>query len=283
MEKLRIGPILEDLYARDFEYVLKNYNVTRGEILGILEDYTLHEYLDSRLDKYRLLLKQKENLLSIKGKRFGLISDTHIGNPKARWDYIQMAYDFFAVNQVDAVLHLGDLLDGFQGNDYNKQKSAEIQKYFQDQLTDFESNYPKIIPTYLLLGNHDEWFRQMGFNLFKKLPSLNSTLRVLGYGGYRILLNGVMFYLSHPIANCYCVSNRDCKLVLRGHSHYFEYNQHRGLFRLNTCSDTHPNPASGSYELAGGFSLLSFPKNMICFENYSFYHDDIVKSLCLKL
>ena len=70
---------------------------------------------------------------------------------------------------------------------------------------------------------------------------------------------------------------------MRGHSHYFEYNHQRRLFRLNTCSDTHPSPAGGDYELAGGFSILSFPKNMLCFENYSFYHDDIVKSLCLKI
>ncbi len=281
MKKIKINPILNDLDNRGFDYVISKYNLTTGEVLGILEDYVSREHLDGRLSKYRTLLNQKKVLTSLKGSRFGLISDTHIGNKKARWDYIQAAYDFFYYNDADAVIHLGDLFDGVDIS--NNLKRDKARHCFEKQLKEFQLNYPKTLPTYLLLGNHDEWFRQFGFDLFEELPTKNSSMNVLDYGGYRIKLNRTLFYLSHPINNGYCVSNKGCKVILRGHSHYFEYNRQRSLFRLNTCSDTHPNPAGGDYELAGGFSLLSFPSKTICFENYSFYHDDIVKSLCLKL
>ena len=283
MKKIAIGPILEDLNSKGFDYVVTKYALTTGEVLGILEDYVSREHLDARLSKYRTLLNQRKVLTSLKGSRFGLISDTHIGNKKARWDYITAAYDFFYYNDVAAVIHLGDLFDGVESSNNFQTNRDKARHCFEKQLKEFQLNYPKTLPTYLLLGNHDEWFRQFGFDLFEELPTKNSSMNVLDYGGYRIKLNRTLFYLSHPINNGYCVSNKGCKVILRVHSHYFEYNRQRSLFRLNTCSDTHPNPAGGDYELAGGFSLLSFPSKTICFENYSFYHDDIVKSLCLKL
>lgn len=278
-----MGPILEDLYYNDFNYVLLKYQLTYGEVLGILDNYISNEYLDTRLDYYRKLLKRKKIFTSIKANRVGIISDTHIGNSKTRWDYIEAAYDFFYYNDIEVVLHLGDLLDGFQKSDNVQSEVEKVRPYFQEQLNDFQMNYPQKIFTYILLGNHDERFRHFGFDLFKELPALNKEVCVLAYGGYRFQINDHMFYLSHPIQNVYYVLNNGCELNLRGHSHYFEYDARRKLFRLNTCSDAHPNPATADYELAGGFSVLSFPKKRMCFENYSFYHDDIVKSLCLKL
>lgn len=283
MKKIKVGYILEDLNCHGFDYVLAHYDLTRGEILGIIEDYIAREHIDKRVKKFEYLLKKKEILTHLKGNRIGLISDTHIGNKKANFEYIRTAYDFFYYNDVDAVLHLGDLFDGYQSCDCFQSDLAKATRSFKKQLEEFKESYPTSIPTYVLLGNHDAWFREADIDLFQEIPRLNPNMTVLDYGGYRIQIHGKMFYLSHPIQNCYCVTNRGCILTLRGHAHYFEYNQQRKMFRLNTCSDTHPNPAGGDYELAGGFSMLTFPKGMINFENYSFYHGDVVKSLCLKI
>lgn len=280
MEKKKVEAILKDLHVHDYRFILDKYQITRGELLGILNSSLATGLLSIRLRNKHYSIVEEGLLKKIPGKRFGLISDTHIGNKKARWDYIQMAYDFFDSHHADAVLHLGDLFDGYH-DAYCGGIHEDKMAFLERQLKEFEDNFPTKLPTYLLLGNHDEWFRKYKFDLCSLLPCLNSNVIVLDYGGYLISLGGLPFYLSHPITNIYCISNPGY-ITLRGHSHYFEYHQKNNVFRLNTCSDANPNSSDGNYGLVGGFAFLSFSNKMMCFETYLFYHDDIVKSLTLK-
>ena len=59
MKKIKVDYVLEDLNCHGFDYVLSHYDLTRGEVLGIIEDYIAHEHIDNRVKKFQYLLKKK--------------------------------------------------------------------------------------------------------------------------------------------------------------------------------------------------------------------------------
>lgn len=90
-------------------------------------------------------------------KKFLLISDTHIGNSKMQnFKLINNIYDFALKNGIKNIFHLGDVFEGIDCNDSEKEKMIKIEK----QVNLFKNYYPNLEPdelrTISLLGNHDK-------------------------------------------------------------------------------------------------------------------------------
>lgn len=126
-------------------------------------------YYDSKWSRIYEEFKSNESL-----KKVLLISDTHIGNEDIyNQKIIDNIYEYAVKNNVNCIIHLGDLFDGIK--DYYP---SDYMKEFERQLSLFEKYYPNMtkegIMTYLLKGNHDESMENI-------LERDGLDLRVLNY------------------------------------------------------------------------------------------------------
>lgn len=126
-------------------------------------------YYDSKWSRIYETFKADESL-----KRVLLISDTHIGNKDIyNQRIIDNIYGYAVKNNVNCILHLGDLFEGI-----NKCYPNDYKKEYERQLSLFEKYYPNTskdgIMTYSIKGNHDESIENI-------LEKDNLDLRVLHY------------------------------------------------------------------------------------------------------
>lgn len=131
--------------------------------------------------------------------RFVIIADTHFGNIGDRFDLIESIYEYAIKHGIHSILHLGDLIEGFNPriNNIDRLKmtdAIETAKYVT-------KNYPKdnSITNYILLGNHD--FRTIctqGFDISTLISNARLDMEFLGYKNATIELRKDSIGLQHP-------------------------------------------------------------------------------------
>ena len=95
--------------------------------------------------------------------KFGLIADTHIGSLYQRTDALKAFYEHCEREEIETVLHAGDLLAGF--NVYRGQifELYPNGRSWPEQRDMFTALAPKIngITTHFISGNHDASFKKL--------------------------------------------------------------------------------------------------------------------------
>ncbi len=276
---LEYKEIISKLSMANFDILKGNYYLKHTEMLGLL-DYGLHdknitkerkEVLEALKCKYQFSLVLNES-------KIGIISDTHIGSELASAFYIKKSYDFFKENNITTVLHLGDILDGFDERDILT-KNELIAKLYK-QITLFHDIFPTNMTTYAILGNHDTKFKQLNIDLYKELSSL--TFIIFGPGGAYINCSNYKLFMEHKVNSSILVPpyyNYD--VILQGHSHLFKFKENRNIFKIGSCSNLQPNNYIFN-NYAPGFAIISTTDSLIG-ETYNFKEDDIIHTLSLKL
>lgn len=176
--------------------------------------------------------------------RVGVISDTHIGSLYFRDDWLQGALDRFAHDEVDIVVHVGDVTEGMSNRPghiyelqhlgYSEQKQAAIE-----QLQPFTS-----WPLYMIDGNHDRWFiKSNGAKIVQDIAADLPNTQFIGHDTGAIDIAGIAIQLWHgEDGSSYAHSYRLQKVIealpgggkpnilLTGHVHksgyFFERNVH---------------------------------------------------------
>lgn len=193
--------------------------------------------------------------------RFGLVSDTHLGNRCARLDVVNALYDIFQEEGVKTVLHGGNLVDGECR--YNQ---AELLAHgVEGQIAYAAKHYPQregIVTRFLSADDHEGWWAQrIGFdigrhmeNQFHKLG--RNDLQWLGHMEVDLQLNEdnprSVLRIMHPGGgSSYATSYQVQKfseswqggekpvVALYGHYHktgYF-YPREVHCFLMGTCED----------------------------------------------
>ena len=91
--------------------------------------------------------------------KFGAIADTHLGSKYERLDLLNLLYDIFKQENVKAVFHGGNYVDGeFRFNKYETKTHG-----FDEMIDYFIKNYPERegITTYFVDGDdHEGWWTQ---------------------------------------------------------------------------------------------------------------------------
>lgn len=139
------------------------------------------------------------------------ISDTHLGHSKANLRYLYEIYNYCLKNNINIVLHCGDLLEGINQSKYNHEEQIEYVL----------ENYPsaKNILTFIALGNHEEEFlTTCGYNLKTILEKERDDLISLGYGQSKLDINGNNIFVSHK-KNL----NQEYGIKVSGHSHRYKF------------------------------------------------------------
>lgn len=143
------------------------------------------------------------------------IADTHFGNEKSNMYYVELIYDYCIKNNINIVLHLGDILQG------NKENIMSLEEQIEYLINEYP-NIPNII-TFLQLGNHDEDITKvLGLNIKKIIENNRDDIVPLGYNMNQLKIGKNNIYLSHE--NKFTSSSG---LRIAGHSHKYKFNSHQ--------------------------------------------------------
>ena len=276
---LKYKEIVKRLTLENFDILKEEYKLNHNVMLGIL-DYGLHDK-DIFEDKRKILNKLKYKYqfsLVLKDSKYGIISDTHIGNEKDSPYYINKSFKLLEQNGINKVLHTGDILDSYDER-YDLTQDELINLHYK-QIVRFHDIWPTNIITYAILGNHDTKFKRLGINLYKELSS--DIFTILGAGGAYIKCSNYKLFLEHNVPTSVLVPpHYNYDLILKGHSHFFKFKENRNAFRVASCSNLQPNSYSlGFY--APGFATLSTTDGLVI-DGYNFIKDETVHTLTLKI
>lgn len=166
--------------------VMKDLDLKEHEIYGLVSLLKQQGYLFDIIDDKIVKIKPiKENEVykipdTSEHIKLLLISDTHLGNKYDRLDILRYLYDKAENNNIDYVLHSGDLTEGRSNRDEQIYSLKEASYTGQrDYVVD---NYPQSsIPTYLISGNHDLWWvKKCGADIVRDICSKREDLTYLG-------------------------------------------------------------------------------------------------------
>ena len=276
---LKYKEIVKRLTLENFDILKEEYNLNHNVMLGVL-DYGLHDK-DILEDKRKILneLKYKYQFsLVLKDSKYGIMSDTHIGNEKDSPYYINKSTNLLKQAGINKVLHTGDILDSYDERDTLTQD--ELINLHYKQIVRFHDIWPTNIITYAILGNHDTKFKRPGIDLYKELSSY--TFTILGTGGAYLKCSNYKLFLEHNVPSSILVPpHYNYDLILKGHAHFFKFKENRNAFRVASCSNLQPNSYSlGFY--APGFATLSTIDGLVI-DGYNFIKDETVHTLTLKI
>lgn len=283
----RYEKISRRLNATNFYDFMNRDDLSYNEMLGLI-DYGVRFGNIPLVQKVHLkqLLQQKQCLFKLTATKIGVISDTHIGNDYMNWDYIHKAYHLFGEEGVNDVFHLGDLFDGYSTRDYSDDDEThnELLLHCYRQIMEFAKEYPKDFDTYILFGNHDERFEQIGIDIWSQLLAKRDDIQLLGYGGSYVSCNDTIFYLEHPVKCSTLIPPKfNFDLILRGHSHFFRYKPKQDTLTVTTCSDLKTRYGTLDTIPDPGCAIISFTDDCYNIDGYTFVQDNIEKPLTLTL
>ena len=263
--------VTKDRAAEVLQYAAEHGDESAMDVFGVKED-TLRRYRDKHPDaeiEMTALLRQISERYSDKelraiasggqintGKygsrrikrsgethKLGVLSDTHIGSVAFRPEYLFDAFDMFASEGIDTVLHIGDVTEGMSNRPgqiyelthigYSEQKAyaVELMSRWGGKL-------------YMIDGNHDRWYiKSNGAKIVEDICAALPDAEFLGHDEGDLYINGTWVKLWHgEDGSSYATSYRIQKLIeafsggekphilLTGHVHkqgyFFERNVH---------------------------------------------------------
>ena len=174
-----------------YEDVCEDLDVSQGTVrkyLDVLREKGV-EISERRLKqgrKYFSIDEDVENTYSVNSGndyRIGVVSDTHLGSEGEQLEYLNDFYNRLVKNDVDFVLHAGDVSDGceiYRGHENHKIPEAIGWRRLEDYLV---SNYPEVdeFKTLMISGNHDtRLFKKTGIRFVERVAERRKDLEYLG-------------------------------------------------------------------------------------------------------
>lgn len=180
--------------------------------------------------------------------RFGVVSDTHLGNKFQQMTYLNEFYDTCLEQGISTVYHAGDMTDG-----YYTSRGGQVYELFKigfdEQKNYIVDNYPKRngIITKFILGNHDmTHVINGGANLGRPISVEREDMVYLGDLNAKVYLTpNCVMELNHPLdGSAYSISYSIQKLMesysgqekpnilINGHHHKVLYMFYRNIHGL---------------------------------------------------
>ncbi len=193
-----------------------------------------------------------------KSIKIGVISDTHFGNKWTDKRFLEEVYKKFKREGVELVYHTGDITDGpwQRHNNILEQYKHGIEEQVQDVVNDLPSI--EGVKTYVILGDHDKWYQQMGAGTVGELVAeKRPDVVYLGSQEAMIKLGKLYIMLSHPNdGTAYAYSYKPQKflesmfkmgehmpdVILQGHYHKLFQMQFGGVAFFSTGTTEHQTP-----------------------------------------
>lgn len=205
--------------------------------------------------------------------KFGIISDTHIGSKYYDSDMMTYASRVFKKEQIDFVVHAGDIIDGMYPN-----RGGQIYELdeigIDNQINRAIKELRKIKqPLYFITGNHDFTAKRIaGVIVGNRVEDKVKNAKFLGEDyGRLILKSGVTIDLVHPYdGTSYAISYKTQKradaleggrkpnIMIVGNYHKSEYLFYRNIhiFQPGTFQSQTPFMRGKGISVHKGFWIL---------------------------
>lgn len=235
---------------RTIENIMKELGLKEYEVFGFVEILRQDGY-HIKFDDGKFYFDKKievkvPNLYEMpKGisRKMLLISDTHLGSKYDRLDILRYLYERAEEEEIDTVLHCGDLGDGLYPNRPNHQ--YELRVHGVDEHLDYIVNkYPHKdgIRTLFIGGNHDyDYIRTAGFDMGKAVSKARPDMIYLGqdvadvkYGRTRIR----MFHGNKSPSYARCFDDKTEILTENGFKLFKDLTRTERVATLNLEKDT---------------------------------------------
>ena len=184
-------------------------------------DYNKRDLLISSLslnleDNIKAIEEYYKNF-KIEKDRFLVISDTHFGRSKCDIYLMDKIYNYAINNNIDTIIHAGDLVEG-KSNPYMKNLSIE------EQIKNFIKYYPNdLVKTYYLYGNHDfNCYYYDKVDLKEYLKELKNLEYIGVKNSYIYLNDNSIIKVEHKCKTCnYLVPKLEYDFKIYGHKHSY--------------------------------------------------------------
>jgi len=133
--------------------------------------------------------------------KFGIVSDTHLGSEAEQMKSLEKYYDKLQEEDVDIVLHAGDISDGIGVYRGQIQHKKDGTRTWSDLIDYVAENYPQRegIHTFFIEGNHDaKMFDKTGIHLGEELERRRDDLHYIGDNYANLDLGGLNIDIVHP-------------------------------------------------------------------------------------
>lgn len=250
-KKKSVAEIAQSLDLKEYEvYGLVQLLINQGYLYDIVNGEIIKL---TKPQKHEDIYKVKSDLEHLK---LLLISDTHLCSKYDRLDILRYLYDKADSLGVKHVLHSGDFTDG---KSHRPEHVYELKEHsYEGQIQYCVENYPKSddIITYIISGNHDDWwYKSAGSDIVNSIAKQRQDLVYLGpdlanlhIGKLRIHMfhgKGGQAYAKSYKAQKYLdampVNDRPHILQL-GHIHqaFFYQQDHTSVFQTGCLEDQTP-------------------------------------------
>lgn len=194
LEEHEIYGLIAILKQRGYVYEVQDDKIVKSKPI---KDNDVYE-IPNNLDHLKLLL----------------ISDTHLASKYDRVDILRYLYEKAEDNDVNYVLHSGDVTEGLSGR---PQQIHELKETSYTGQRDYViDKYPKSsVPTFMIAGNHDFWWiRQCGADIVQDICNRRDDLTYLGSDCEDLKIGKLRVRVFHGKGgNCYARSYRTQKYL----------------------------------------------------------------------
>lgn len=269
----RVGRKLGESIARalrkrqSVEYLAERYGITVEEVLGEISKLQINGYTNLKVWKDGDTIYAQNNggtvpktnrhdLSDRLGRQreitFAVIGDTHLGSEYADEEALHNFYNIVADRGITTVFHGGDLTEGFN--------PRRVHTFLGNRAIGFDAqmeytiaNYPyrEGVTTYVIGGNHDNWYHQQGLaNIVKTVSNVRDDIVYLGDDYAKIdITPHITLALVHPndgsSGNVFnklqehidkSSPERLATINVLAHYHKIGYIKHRGVYGLYPAS-----------------------------------------------
>lgn len=210
--------------------------------------------------------------------RIVVISDTHIGSVYSPGEWHRVVADYVRENEVEAVLHCGDLVDGMKQGRPGAIFECDAIGYEaqRERAVELMGLYPKEVPIYVIGGNHDAYYGIMDANIVKSVCDAVPNMVYLGMGDADLAFGGCVVHLHHGgDGNSYSLSYRLQKcldalplgsepdIYIAGHVHKFVFFRSKGIWAISAPALQRRTSYMSAKRLEAhcGFLVLDFDTN----------------------
>lgn len=248
---------------RNVDEICKDLDLERYQVYGIVQELInqgyLYEIVDGEIVKMNKP-KINEDIYQIPNKldhvRLLLISDTHLCSKYDRLDILRYLYEKAEDTNTTAILHSGDFTDGKSKRPEHVYELKELS--YQGQVDYCVEKYPKLddIKTYVISGNHDDWWtKSCGSEIVKSIAKERPDLVYLGSDSADMKIGKLKIHLFHGKGGqAYAKSYKAQKyldampikdrphILQMGHIHqaFFYQQDHTSVFQTSCLEDQTP-------------------------------------------
>lgn len=145
----------------------------------------------------------------------GFLTDTHLGSKYTDPQMVFAAFDEFAAQNVDFIVHAGDVHEGLSNRPGHYYECSHVG--YSQQLAHSREVFGQWsdTPIYMIDGNHDRWYiKSNGALICDELSKTLDNVHFLGHDEGDILINGVSIKLWHgEDGSSYALSYRLQKII----------------------------------------------------------------------